>query len=88
MAQALQPQPVQLPPQPPNDPLVPLPAAAVFPPTMNNVEDSIPPARDRVMYYILYLLHGRVVLLAVTTVGHDTLLYRVLPPLSVYINIF
>ena len=46
------------------------------------------PARDRVMYYILYLLHGRVVLLAVTTVGHDTLLYRVLPPLSVYINIF
>lgn len=25
------------------------------------------------MYYILYLLHGRVVLLAVTTVGHEYL---------------
>ena len=54
----------------------------------SNLVFQLAPARDRVMYYILYLLHGRVVLLAVTTVGHDTLLYRVLPPLSVYINIF
>ena len=36
------------------------------------------------MYYIQYLLHGCVVLLAVTTVGYDALHYRVPPPISIY----
>ena len=34
------------------------------------------------MFLILYLLHGRVVLLAVTAVGHDVLPYCVPPPIT------